>query len=222
MITKVSQNASASNVAFAAKTKLTAEEKAEKKYYQELENDKLELEALANDTKVPKTISKAAKAAVVVSSALLTAGVAKVSLNKSIDVVDKMIKSRFVKRSRVKIRRAYRNIAAAIQKRDISKKFNENKIVKSVKTFVETKTNQVKDSNIVKSVTERVDNFKKSPRVQKLMTDAQEFKAKVDAKLPTKKQVKNFAVNTFALTSGGAAAATGFGLMNESNKKDAA
>lgn len=205
MISKISNQPV--NVAFAAK-KLTPEEKAERKYYAEIEKQKRELEEFANDEKTPKVLSKPARALIILSSGVLSFGIMKVSLGKSIDVVNQLARkvttSRPVLKARIALRHAYRNGMKAIKNSDLLKK----PFVQEVKNFFTTKYNKIMKNKYVTQFTNMISDFMKNPNVVKVKEALSAFATK------TKTHAKDITVNTLAGASAVTGAMTGAGLTN--------
>ena len=192
-------------------------ERERKNEERKLREQKYELEKLANDKTNP--ISAPMKVLAVVTGAVITAGAMKVTMNTSLGMISKMLKSEKVMKLRKNIAEIFNTMKNATKegyktfKQNIATKYNESTL--SVK--VKARKEQFAKTGLGKFINEKISpkykNFKEALKI--LNADIKEVSKE---KMPTKDKIKKVFVDATAILAGGGVAIKESGALNKSSR----
>jgi len=181
-----------------------------------LRKQKADLERLANDKKNP--ISAPMKVLAVATGAVITAGAMKVTLNTSLEMISKALKSDAFMKTRTEASKAFNALKDSFSagfksfKETASEKYNNSEFIKTQKEkFSKTKPGKF----VQDKVSPKFTNLKKA--VKTLLSDIKQISKE---KMPTHKKIKKIFVDTVAILSGGGVAIKESGALNSSGRHD--
>jgi len=185
----------------------------------ELRQQKYDLERLSHDKSNP--ISAPMKVLAVATGAVITAGAMKVTLNTSLDMISKALKSDAFAKIRTGATKAFKSIKESLikgfksLKETTAEKYNKSKlsgfVSKQNEKFAKTKLGKFfKDK-----VSPKYSDFKAA--LKTLKEDVKEISKE---KIPTREKIKKIFVDATAILSGGGVAIKESGAINKRNQED--
>lgn len=184
-----------------------------------LHKQKSDLDRLANDKKNP--LSAPVKVLAVATGAVIAAGVMKVTLNTSLEMISNALKSDAFVKIRTNATKAFKAAKESLTegfktlKENIAEKYKGSKLSQTVnkqkEKFVKTKFGKFTQDKVC-------------PKLANLKTAIKTLKADIKEiskeKMPTHKKIKKIFVDSVAILSGGGVAIKESGAINKSGRYD--
>ena len=196
---------------------MSSDERRRKKEERELREQKYELDRLANDKKNP--ISAPMKVLAVATGAVITAGAMKVTMNTSLDVISKALKSEKIMKIRKNSAEVFNTLKNATKegyktfKESVSTKYNASTLSVKVKARKEKFAKTGLGKFINEKISPKITNFKEA-----FKTLREDIKEVSKEKMPTKGKIKKIFVDATAILSGGGVAIKESGALNHSSR----